>query len=259
MSKIKMPGKCMVILLWLIIALNSSCYSEDVNTDKYGEGKENMQPRSKRSDGLLANLCHLTVEQKIERTKLIKDVEEIKKELQNQADTKSMVKEMKKLKREFQQLKHELKYQKNEQKKRLTTEIQKVKKTIRDNNVKVSFNAVLTKHLTLGKGSIVPYDQLFHNEGNGFNVNKGVFHCPIDGVYMISASLEVFNTRVISILMKNGSTIGAMTKGSPSNAWNSNSVTVVTRLRKGDRVWVQNYYKAEVWGISYFSGVWISK
>uniref|UniRef100_A0A667XC19 C1q domain-containing protein n=1 Tax=Myripristis murdjan TaxID=586833 RepID=A0A667XC19_9TELE len=76
------------------------------------------------------------------------------------------------------------------------------------------------------------------NEGGAYSPDTGIFSCPLDGFYHLSAHVCV-NARALCAIFRNGEKVVSLYHTTPpDNGSHVASVSSVLRLSKGDDVWV---------------------
>ena len=100
-------------------------------------------------------------------------------------------------------------------------------------------------------GQIVHYDSVLTNEGGHYNHNTSAFHCPYDGVYMFSLSLQAYyNDAMDAYICRNNETL------SYAMAYTTNgyqlyptaSSTIIAPCERGDVIWVRAATEGTVYG-----------
>ncbi|XP_045193153.2 complement C1q tumor necrosis factor-related protein 3-like [Mercenaria mercenaria] len=114
-------------------------------------------------------------------------------------------------------------------------------------NMPVAFTAGLTKTITnLGTKQAIVFDNIFTNEGNGYNSLSGHFTAPVRGVYAFFVVITNIPGHSCSVqLLRNGHFLGhvlAHTKAKTNGNFLTSTLAVTARLKKGDQVWVRNEY-----------------
>ena len=109
--------------------------------------------------------------------------------------------------------------------------------------VVVAFSVQLSNRVDNGEQlSIIRFEHVLTNIGNGYDVNSGIFIAPVPGLYSFSAELAspaagrlyiMFNGTNVAYLFVNG--VG----------WQSCSETVSLKLHFGDKVWISGRGRAE--------------
>ncbi|XP_052814599.1 caprin-2-like [Mya arenaria] len=124
----------------------------------------------------------------------------------------------------------------------------------------VMFKARRMKVLSLDKGQTMIFKDVMFNNGSGYDNNRGVFTCPVEGVYLFTIHLCSQTNKYITYdVMVDGK---IHTKGAHSDATNPvcTSADAIVELLEESRVWVQsNYDIDEIYENEYrwssFSGV----
>ena len=110
----------------------------------------------------------------------------------------------------------------------------------------VAFQAHMSTDLThIGTHQKIPFDAISLNLGNAYHGTHGLFIAPRAGIYIFSGSILAHLTKDIEMsFKKNGADIGGgiLAYSSTSNGYNQGSATVVTQLKAGDEVWIENNY-----------------
>ena len=131
------------------------------------------------------------------------------------------------------------------------------------NNVShVAFSTYLTHEMAhLSVGHVIKLDQIFINDGNGYNKNTGIFSVPKSGVYLLTYSIDnTHGTHHLEVeLVVDNRNMGTLLA---YNYAMVTSKTIITHLSAGQSVWLETYAynDANVYGASYnkfttFSGV----
>ncbi|XP_060066951.1 complement C1q and tumor necrosis factor-related protein 9B-like [Ylistrum balloti] len=107
----------------------------------------------------------------------------------------------------------------------------------RSQDVKVGFYTFITY---ASAEAIIKFDRVKFNEGQAYDSSTGVFTCPISGAYHFVWSVQVDNTEYGYVLVdfkRNGDTYGFTITHGPKQHTSTNSVVI--RLQRGDRIWLQ--------------------
>ena len=103
---------------------------------------------------------------------------------------------------------------------------------------KINFFAGLSSNFR-GANSVIKYDTVMTNDGNGYQTTTGCFIAPTDGVYFIqSNALRCQNSGQLYIHIMHNSNIVSSTSNL-DETFESVSASVVLNLRKGDVVWIK--------------------
>jgi len=82
------------------------------------------------------------------------------------------------------------------------------------------------------------------NEGNGYNPSTGIFTAPDLGIYNFQCTvLAVQRTSAYVALYINGALI--VRNHAPANGaryTTTNTLSMIVKLKKGDKVWIQKYH-----------------
>ena len=126
---------------------------------------------------------------------------------------------------------------------------------------KPSFYAVLSKNVTEAdedSTSLHPYEIIHEDSPKGFNITTGAYTVPVDGTYVLSATLVVnsdhhVEATIASIASINGvptrpNLLGTFVANSGGHFYGSGSKTLVCHLNKGEKVFV---YIAQPSGVTY--------
>ena len=109
----------------------------------------------------------------------------------------------------------------------------------------VAFSTYLSHSLDhLSIGHVIKLDQIFLNDGNGYNKYTGVFTVPASGVYLLTYSLETHNTNpYLEVeLVVNNRNMGTLV----ADTYTVPSKTIITRLTAGQSVWLEVTFHAGV-------------
>ncbi|XP_077997601.1 caprin-2-like [Glandiceps talaboti] len=108
---------------------------------------------------------------------------------------------------------------------------------------RVAFSVVRTTSLgPVSSDTVIVYDKVYSNDGNGYNTSTGKFTCPVSGMYyfMISALRQSSSYHLHVCLIKNTTKlpcIYAHNSGGRSHGAASNSVII--DIDHGDEIWVR--------------------
>lgn len=106
----------------------------------------------------------------------------------------------------------------------------------------VAFTVVPSSTTTYSSGSIIQFNRLKYNQGNGFSTGNYRFTAPAAGMYVFSWSLSIHSSYVgNSRLVKNGSTYHQIYC---KKTYQQCGATVTMWLNRGDRVWVASDYSS---------------
>uniref|UniRef100_A0A0B7BMG9 C1q domain-containing protein n=2 Tax=Arion vulgaris TaxID=1028688 RepID=A0A0B7BMG9_9EUPU len=115
---------------------------------------------------------------------------------------------------------------------------------------------------TVAAGSTVVYDQVYLNDGNGYNTDTGVFKATKGGIYVFYfVALNVYGYQFLLDLYKNEYYM--ISAYSQPSAYNSAGHQLSLRLIKGDRVYIKARILSYLLGrpqevYSTFTGYWIA-
>ncbi|KAK3589550.1 hypothetical protein CHS0354_041676 [Potamilus streckersoni] len=84
--------------------------------------------------------------------------------------------------------------------------------------------------------SVVGFDQVLYNEGNGFDLHSNSFMCPVTGAYQFTNVMTGYRDKVETAIVLDDITKAIVTTG---GGVGQGSNTVVVTCRKGQRVWVR--------------------
>ncbi|XP_045183816.2 complement C1q-like protein 4 [Mercenaria mercenaria] len=112
-------------------------------------------------------------------------------------------------------------------------------------NMPIAFTAGLSRTIqNMGTKQIIVFNNVFTNVGNGYNPYSGHFTAPVRGVYaffLVITNIPGYSCSVQ--LLRNGQFIGSLLAHSKENRnFLTSTLAVTAKLKKGDRVWVQNAY-----------------
>ncbi|KAJ8306742.1 hypothetical protein KUTeg_015783 [Tegillarca granosa] len=123
-------------------------------------------------------------------------------------------------------------------------------------NYQVAFTAKLNDDPTTS--STIIFKTVITNIGGGYNNRDGIFYCPKAGLYMFTTSLMSIQKYSVDgyIMNNNKHTVRLFEHiGSSNNYYPSASTTVMLRLAIGDKVWVKGAGIKYHGKISTFSGI----
>jgi hypothetical protein len=104
----------------------------------------------------------------------------------------------------------------------------------------VAFTAILTDDLTVQGSVVVKYDRVLTNWGGAYHPSTGMFTAPYNGLYSISCTLMANLDNAVHVaITKNGGKLSIMY--SHSTTFPQGSQTLQLKLRKGDKITIQNY------------------
>lgn len=105
----------------------------------------------------------------------------------------------------------------------------------------IVFHALLSKRLkNVPKDTIIKFENVEVNEGNGYNPTTGKFTAPVDGFYSFLWTYHIPRSEVYLYGYVNGK-IRAKTGSRPSN-WQNTSGHFVGKLKKGDQFWIESFH-----------------
>jgi hypothetical protein len=119
----------------------------------------------------------------------------------------------------------------------------------------IGFTARLSKGVYFGGHETVIYDDVLTNYGKGYRKLFGHFKAPISGLYLFSCTVMTKKDQHVHLeIVQNGFTVQQIYSG-----YDTNTQTIVLRLKKRDKVWVRHFVTAgylEPW-YNTFSGALI--
>jgi hypothetical protein len=101
----------------------------------------------------------------------------------------------------------------------------------------VAFTAVLTHDVTLGPLQTLEYDKVITNIGNAYDTRHGHFTAPVNGIYMLSATVFDLHQFLRTELVRNGVQLVAMYGDDDDSA----SHTIMVSLEQNDMVWIRHF------------------
>ncbi|XP_077997807.1 uncharacterized protein LOC144450919 [Glandiceps talaboti] len=107
---------------------------------------------------------------------------------------------------------------------------------------RVAFSVAKTTYIgRVSSNTVIVYDKVYSNDGNGYNTSTGKFTCPVSGMYyfMISALRDNSN-HLLVCLIKNTTTLPCIyvhNSGGRQHGAASNSVII--DVDQGDEIWVR--------------------
>ena len=88
----------------------------------------------------------------------------------------------------------------------------------------------------------ITYDAAFVNHGRAFNVESGIFTCPIPGLYYFSFTFKTAPREYMGVRIKqNGRDTNSLYYSSTDGEQTSVSQSIILDLDQGDRVWLELY------------------
>jgi hypothetical protein len=126
--------------------------------------------------------------------------------------------------------------------------------SVSDDRLQPAFFAALVKHpYTLTDiNSVVKFEDVKVNRGQGYDPSTGVFTAPRQGLYHISCMILGGNGKYAHYqLNKNGTryTLGFATNG----VYSSSTISALVEMKKGDRVFIKHNYSTseKIYGAHY--------
>ena len=90
---------------------------------------------------------------------------------------------------------------------------------------------------TFTGGSKIPWNFIITNQGGGYQVGLGEFHCPKDGLYYFVINVMTANVRADVQLMLDISVISTTLEHSSPNG--SSSISAVVKCEREQKVWAR--------------------
>nr|XP_022300321.1 complement C1q tumor necrosis factor-related protein 3-like isoform X2 [Crassostrea virginica] len=109
----------------------------------------------------------------------------------------------------------------------------------------IAFHAVLSNHLrNVPTSTIIKFDRVDLNDGNGYDPNTGKFTAPVDGVYYFLWTFSI-NKGTIAYLCGtvDGTCRSHVATYDLASKAEQISGHLVTRMKKGNRFWIQTFWK----------------
>ncbi|WAR19158.1 C1QT3-like protein [Mya arenaria] len=126
-------------------------------------------------------------------------------------------------------------------------------------DIPVAFTAVkMASQANIGVNQNILFDNVILNEGNGYHSQHGIFIAPINGLYLITATLlhSPINQYFHAAIMHQGNEIARL--HGTINIYDASTQTVILRVTAGEEIWVRSvdYVNENVVGGRYssFSG-----
>ena len=95
----------------------------------------------------------------------------------------------------------------------------------------------------------VVFDEVISNFGGHYSTNTSSFVCPWNGVYMLSAHIQGFNSSIVLVdLMRNDEVLAQAWGDSIPGFYNRASNTVITECNQGDELWVRSGIVQYIYG-----------
>ena len=105
----------------------------------------------------------------------------------------------------------------------------------------VGFSTALTQTTTLHDKQTIHFDKIITNVGNGYEVQSGIFHAPIKGLYFISVTVfDFYHSSLTVDIVQNGKSLVDLFIDGSGHQNSAMTQTLILQLDKGDRVWVRN-------------------
>ena len=107
--------------------------------------------------------------------------------------------------------------------------------------INVAFSTWLSHKLNhLSVGHIIKPDQIFINDGNGYNKHTGVFTVPTSGVYLLTYSIDNLSSNHLVVELK----VDSINMGNLKafSQYHMGSKSILTRLVAGQAVWLETAY-----------------
>ena len=91
---------------------------------------------------------------------------------------------------------------------------------------------------------VIPFDVAVMNEGNAFDLARGIFTALVPGIYHFQFSAVKYeNIEALRIVLQvNGKNVGMAGTDKNKESWNAVSISASLRLKAGDRVNMYNEY-----------------
>lgn len=108
----------------------------------------------------------------------------------------------------------------------------------------VGFSAKLSQELRdLPTFSVIKYDYVIFNAGNGYDKSTGIFTVPVEGMYMFSFFVESLGTKAAEIQLLVDGMIRFPAISDPAAQGNDDTGAnmVIEHLVKGQQVWTETY------------------
>lgn len=112
---------------------------------------------------------------------------------------------------------------------------------ISDSKPKTAFLVTLdtNSNLKLGKNTVVKFDTVITNEGNGYDITTGIFTAPVGGLYEISANFLSMGESWLELnLIKNDQVI--VRGHAAHDHGTAGSLQAVLRLEKSDKIFLRH-------------------
>lgn len=107
------------------------------------------------------------------------------------------------------------------------------------------------------KDSIVQFGEVLYNEGNHYNAGDSIFVAPTSGAYLFSWTVQMTNSKNMLTELRVANVIKERLYASlGSTGFVSFTRVVITRVNKGDHVWVQT---GSTWTENFFHYSYDSK
>ena len=108
----------------------------------------------------------------------------------------------------------------------------------------VGFSAHLKNRFVSKEPSIIRFNHVLANTGNGYDVHTGIFVATVAGLYSFTIDIaSAISSR--AFIMSNGMYVGYCFVTGIGGKWESCTQTVALLLNIGDKVWVTGYGQVE--------------
>lgn len=273
-------------LLLSLLFLVTCCHSNE-SKNMHDILEKNAISLDKRSDGLMAELVHLLVEQRHERRsmlrrckmaedmvyKLTKDLNVTKQSVKQLG--KKTIQQHIKTQRRIDYTSNSIKdlYSRSNQRssqigimQKQISKIQKTKDEFGKKN-RIGFSARFKpfNSKSFSKGVVVKFDHVISNQGNGYNTTTGKFTCMTPGLYLFHLTVVSDTDWGYAFIVKNmieiNQALSTLEGERKKRRYESGSTSVILTLRFGDEVWIKSGGHTETTNFewhSIFSGVLIS-
>ncbi|KAL4237553.1 Complement C1q-like protein 2 [Mactra antiquata] len=147
-----------------------------------------------------------------------------------------------------QSLRLQLESQLHDQQKQMDTLLSRVNnltdQLTKANQQVAFFGTVGTNIPSADWNKIIKFQQITTNIGSAYNINTGVFHCPVSGIYIVSCSaIGDFGHRVSVNVYQNGNIIARPYDGGIDPAGHASGTdTAVVHANAGDEIYLKDFY-----------------
>ncbi|XP_077997738.1 uncharacterized protein LOC144450869 [Glandiceps talaboti] len=115
---------------------------------------------------------------------------------------------------------------------------------------RVAFSVVKTSSIgRVSSHTVIVYDKVYSNDGNGYSTSTGKFTCPVSGMYYFTISAMRYSSSELFVcLMKNTTRLPCVWINNTSDwAYGGVSNSVIIDVDQGDEIWVRLHSNTAVY------------